>query len=176
MDLAPLNSFDAVVVTLALLAALMGFMTGVLRALATIAGYVAAAPITFVAATLVMTAMAGSSPAPAMQTGAIMAATFVASGIVVGALLRTLLDALFGRHVTMSDRLAGSLLGAARIGALAVLAIVVVDRVVPATLQPSFLTDSRLRPLLSAAGQQGMRALPPEIDVAIDRITRQSGL
>jgi membrane protein required for colicin V production len=34
---------------------------------------------------------------------------------------------------------------------------------VPSDRQPAFLAGSRLRPLLSLAGQMGFRSLPPDV-------------
>jgi membrane protein required for colicin V production len=43
---------------------------------------------------------------------------------------------------------------------------------VPSDRQPAFLNGSRLRPLLSAAGQRGFRSLPPEVAATIDRLKK----
>ena len=76
----------------------------------------------------------------------------------------------------MFDRVAGSAFGAVRIFFVAVLVVVVFDRVIPPDRQPPFLLGSKLRPFLSAAGQMGMRSLPPEVDDAIARLKRERGL
>jgi membrane protein required for colicin V production len=49
----------------------------------------------------------------------------------------------------------------------------VFDQVVPANHQPPFLAGSRLRPLLSAAGQMGFKSLPPEAAATIDRLKQE---
>jgi membrane protein required for colicin V production len=56
------------------------------------------------------------------------------------------------------------------------LVVVIFDRVIPVDRQPQFLTGSRLRPYLSAAGQAGLRTLPPEIEDYIDRLKHARGL
>ena len=74
------------------------------------------------------------------------------------------------------DRVGGAVLGAARIGFAAVLMVLVFDRVIPAHLQPDFLVQSRLRPILSEAGAKGLRTLPPEATDLIDRLKREHGI
>jgi membrane protein required for colicin V production len=46
------------------------------------------------------------------------------------------------------------------------------DQLVPPDRQPSYLAGSRLRPLLSVAGQTGFRSLPPEVAATIDRLKK----
>ena len=72
--------------------------------------------------------------------------------------------------------MAGSALGAARIGLLAVLLVVVFDRIIPPNRQPPFLTNSKLRPILSQAGQRGLKSLPPEAADFIDQFKHQRGI
>jgi membrane protein required for colicin V production len=59
---------------------------------------------------------------------------------------------------------------------LAVLMVVIFDRIIPAGREPAFLTGSRLRPMLSQAGQAGLRSLPPDIADYIDRLKRERGI
>ena len=46
----------------------------------------------------------------------------------------------------------------------------------PPGREPAFLTGSTLRPVLSAAGQAGLRSLPPDIVALIDRLKQQHGI
>jgi membrane protein required for colicin V production len=63
-----------------------------------------------------------------------------------------------------------------RIVLLAVLMVLVFDRLIPAGREPEFLKGSQLRPLLSEAGREGLRSLPPDIAETIDRLKREHGL
>jgi membrane protein required for colicin V production len=83
---------------------------------------------------------------------------------------------IVGPDAGLFDRLAGAALGAVRIFLIAVLIVVVFDRIIPADHQPPFLIGSRLRPYLSAAGQKGLQTLPPDVDDYIDRLKREHGL
>ena len=47
---------------------------------------------------------------------------------------------------------------------------------IPPDREPHWLAQSRLRPLLSAAGRQGLRALPPDVMGYVDRLKKQRGL
>jgi membrane protein required for colicin V production len=103
-------------------------------------------------------------------------AVFVVVGLVISALLRKLVDELAGEDRGLFDRLMGAMLGAVRIFLVAVLIVIVFDRVIPADREPAFLAESKLRPFLSAAGQKGLQKLPPDIADYIDRIKRDRGL
>jgi membrane protein required for colicin V production len=81
-----------------------------------------------------------------------------------------------GPRISLPDRLAGALLGAVRIGLIAVLIVLIFDRVIPADREPAFLKGSTLRPWLSQAGEAGVNRLPPEAVQAIDRLKRARGI
>ncbi|RAI39181.1 CvpA family protein [Rhodoplanes roseus] len=176
MDLSAINSFDAVIGALAVMAALMGFATGLLRSLATILGYGAAVPVAMWATPSVTTMVAGQSGGAEVPQAVIFGAVLVASGLVLGRLLRAFVAAFVAPIVSLPDRLLGAMLGAGRIGLIAVVLVLVFDRIVPAHLQPSALAESRLRPVLASAGSAGLRTLPPEIEAFIDRLKRERGL
>jgi membrane protein required for colicin V production len=170
-----MNTFDAVVAVAAVLAMVLGFSSGLLRSLATILGYLIAAPLA-VAITPYVTAIAlGRSMSPD-NAWPMLVIVFVAAGAGISALLRTVVGEFVGPEAGAFDRLAGAALGAVRIGLIAVLIVVVFDRVIPADRQPQFLVGSKLRPYLSAAGRAGLRSLPPEVESYIDRLKRERGL
>ena len=60
-----------------------------------------------------------------------------------------------------------------RVALVATSVVLVFDQLIPADRQPAFLKGSQLRPIFSAAGQKGFRALPPELTAAIDRLKRE---
>jgi len=166
-------AFDAAVYFLLIVAVVMGFRSGLLRALATIVGYLAAAPVVVAATPLIATLLAD---APAPRVWLALGGVFVVMGIVLGALCRAAVTAMFGPTASLPDRAAGALLGAARIGLLAVLMVAIFDRVIPPNVQLPFLADSRLRPLLSPAAAAGLRSLPPDVEDFIERWKRTRGL
>jgi membrane protein required for colicin V production len=170
-----MNTFDAVVYAVAILAIVMGFNAGLLRSLATILGYVIAAPVA-IAITPQVVAFALGRLASPERGWLVLFAVFVALGIVISALLRVLVGEFIGPDIGLFDRIAGAALGAVRIFVVAVLIVVVFDRIIPADRQPPFLAGSRLRPYLSAAGQRSLGTLPPEVDAYIDRLKRERGL
>ena len=170
-----MNTFDAVVAVAAVLAMMLGFSSGLLRSLATILGYLIAAPLA-VAIMPYMTAITVGRSASPDNAWPMLVIVFVAAGAGISALLRTVVGEFVGPEVGAFDRLAGAALGAVRIGLIAVLIVVVFDRVIPADRQPQFLVGSKLRPYLSAAGRAGLRSLPPEVESYIDRLKRERGL
>jgi membrane protein required for colicin V production len=171
-----LNSFDAVIAALAVIAAVMGFMTGLMRSMATILGYLAGAPAALAATPPVIAFLDAQAKTPPVNRWIVFAALFVVIGITLGALLRKVVEMLTGPTASVPDRLAGAVLGAARIGFAAVLVVLVFDRAIPPSLEPTFLAQSRLRPLLSQAGAKGLRTLPPEATEMIDRLKREHGI
>ena len=171
-----INLFDAAVYIALFVAVVMGFMTGMLRSLATIFGYVAAMGAALALApklTPIMTAQFKLSP---MQTWLWFAVAFLVAGMALSALLRLAVSEMVGPTVSIPDRVAGAMLGALRVALLAVLIVVVFDRVIPPGREPEFLKGSKWRPVLSQAGRQGLRSLPPGVDEYIDRLKRQRGL
>jgi membrane protein required for colicin V production len=173
------NPFDAVVAALAILAIVMGFSSGLLRSLASMLGYLAAAPLALAITSAMTGATTGSAAKfvlPSGQTWLLLSIVFVAVGTGVSALLRLLVAEFTGSRPSPLDRAAGATLGALRILLVAVLVVVVFDRVIPADLQPAWLTGSRLRPYLSAAGREGLQSLPAEVEDYIDRLKRERGL
>lgn len=168
--------FDAVIYVLFALAVVMGFTSGLLRSMATIIGYVIAAPIAFGVAPALSFLLTTHLDMPPDYKGMVLAALLLVLGMIFGALLRRALSDVTGPRVSIPDRIAGAALGAMRIGFVAVLIVVIFDRVIPPGVQPAFLAGSQLRPPLSAAGQAGVKALPPEITAYIDRLKRERGI
>jgi membrane protein required for colicin V production len=170
------NSFDAVIAALALIAAVMGFMTGAMRSVATVIAYLAAAPLALAATPYASVLLSTQAETPPVNRWIVLAALFVVGGMLLGVLLRGVVTVLTGPTASLSDRFVGALFGAARIGFAAILMVLVFDRVIPAHLEPDFLAQSRLRPILSAAGAKGLRTLPPEAVDLIDRLKREHGI
>jgi membrane protein required for colicin V production len=171
-----MNPFDAVIYAVAILAIVMGFNAGLLRSLATILGYLVAAPIAIAITPKVTTLVLGQSTLSPNQTWFALCAVFLVVGIAISALMRIAVGECIGPDIGLFDRVAGAVLGVVRIGLVAVLIVVIFDRIIPADREPPFLAQSRLRPYLSAAGQKGLQSLPPEIEDYIDRLKRERGI
>jgi membrane protein required for colicin V production len=167
-----MNSFDAAVYFVMLVAVVSGFNAGLLRSVATIVGYLAAMPVAMVATPHVSRLLADRFNMAAVQNPLVLFGVFLAAGIVFGALLRTAISQTVGPRVSLPDRLAGSMLGAVRIVLVAVTMVLIFDRIIPFDRQPAFLKGSRLRPILSTAAQTGLKTLPPDITAYIDRLKR----
>jgi membrane protein required for colicin V production len=171
-----MNTFDAVITGFAILAIVMGFVSGLLRSLATILGYLLAAPFAIALTPRVVDFMSGRMTIPPEKTWVVLAAVFAAAGIVLGAVFRAAITEFIGEDAGLFDRVAGATLGAVRIFLLAVLIVVAFDRIIPAGHEPPFLLGSKLRPYFSVAGQKGLETLPPDVEAYIDRLKRERGL
>lgn len=171
-----LNPFDTAVYIVALIAIVMGFNAGLLRSLATILGYLVAAPVAVAATPPLSQFFTALFNLPPTQPWVEFCAVFLAAGLVLSWMCRAAVSELIGPRVSFPDRVAGALLGAVRIALLAVLLVLVFDRIIPVNAQPSFLIGSKLRPMLSEGGRIGLRSLPPEVTDFIDRLKRTRGI
>jgi membrane protein required for colicin V production len=167
-----MNSFDAAISLGLVIAVITGFNAGLLRSALTILAYLIAMPIAVWAMSLLAPRIGGGSASPLTQNSLLFFGIFLATGIVLGKLMRMALDETIGPGMGIGDRRAGAALGAVRVGLVAVTLVLVFDQLVPTDRQPAFLNGSQLRPLLSVAGQRGFRSLPPEIAATIDRLKR----
>ena len=170
------NWFDLAIYVCLFVAVVMGFMTGLLRSLATIFGYIAGMGVAVVAAPRVTSLLTTYLKMPTLQTWIVIVAIFVAAGAVLSALLRLALNEMVGPNISVPDRVAGAALGALRIALLAIMLVVVFDRTIPPGQEPAFLKNSQWRPVLSSAAQRGLRHLPPEVEAYIDRLKRHRRL
>jgi membrane protein required for colicin V production len=165
-----MNGFDAAVYLGLVIAVVTGFNAGLLRSAVTILAYLIAMPIAVWAMSLVA---GGDQPGtPLLQNAPILFVIFLATGIGLGRLMRMALDETFGSEPGLGDRLAGAALGAVRVGLIATTVVLMFDTLVPSDRQPAYLTASRLRPLLSVAGQRGFQSLPPDVVAYIDRLKK----
>ena len=165
-----MNSFDAVVYLGLAIAVVTGFNTGLLRSAITIAAYLAAMPIAMGLMPLLSPQIGDKLAPPFAQNSLLFLGVFLVTGMVLGKLARIALDDAIGPRAGMVDRVGGAALGAVRIGLIATTLVLIFDRLLPT--QPTFMTGSRLRPLLSAAGQLGIKSLPPDVVAAIDRLRK----
>jgi membrane protein required for colicin V production len=170
--LSRMNSFDIAVYAALAIAIGFGFRTGLLRSAMTILAYLLAAPIAVALMPLIAPQISGNPNSPLVQNWIWFFGIFVVVGVLFGHIGRVALNDTIG-EAGMGDRLGGAALGAVRVGLVATTLVLVFDQIVPANHQPSFLADSRLRPLFSAAGQMGFKSLPPEAASAIDRLKQE---
>ena len=170
------NSFDLAVIGILLVAVVMGFQSGLLRALATILGYVCGAAFAIAATPTVSRMLTEQLHLKPVADGIVFAGVFLAAGVLVAAAMRMLVGELAGKDIGIVDRTAGAMLGAVRIILLAVVLVLIFDRIIPPGREPGFLAGSQLRPILSSAGAQGLQSLPPDVVDYIDRLKREHGI
>ena len=168
-----MNSFDAVVYVGLALAVAAGFKAGLLRSAVTILAYLIAMPIAVWAMSFVSPQIEGKLGSPFTQNSLLLFGIFLVVGIVLGKLMRMALDETIGPRAGIGDRLAGAVLGAVRVGLVAITLVLIFDSLVPSDRQPAYLAGSQLRPLLSVAGQKGFRSLPPDVAATIDRLKKE---
>ncbi|MEI9804155.1 MAG: CvpA family protein [Pseudolabrys sp.] len=146
------NLFDDAVYICLFFAVVMGFHAGLLRSLATIFGYLVAAPLAVAVAPYITPGAMDQLHLQPAQNWMVYTGIFLVIGIVLSALMRHAIAEVVGPRIGILDRFAGALLGAVRIGLLAVLMVVIFDRIIPAGREPAFLAGSQLRPDFVAGG------------------------
>jgi membrane protein required for colicin V production len=129
-------------------------------------------PIAMGLVPLVSPQLDGQHALPFAQNSPLFFGAFLVIGMVLGKLACIVLDDIIGPQAGIGDRLGGAALGAVRVGLIAITVVLIFDQLVPANLQPAFMTGSRLQPVLWAAGQMGVKSLPPDLVAAIDRLKK----
>ena len=172
----PINAFDLAIYVYLAVAIISGYRSGLLRSLATIFGYAIAAPVAVAAMSFLTPLFADRLQLRPDQSSLAYFVVFFVLGIILAALLRGAVGEISGPQIGPADRAAGALLGALRVVLVAVLMVMVFERVIPEGREPAFLRESNLRPILSQAGREGLRKLPPDVTEFIDRLKRERGL
>jgi membrane protein required for colicin V production len=167
-----MNSFDLIVYVFVVIAAAFGFRAGLLRSAVTIVAYLLAVPIAAWITSLIAPQGTGNAGVNAANPQ-LFAATFIVAGIVLGATFRMAVDEVIGAEIGIADRVAGAALGALRVALIAVTLVLIFDQMLPLSRQPVYLSESKLRPWLSQAGQRGFKSLPPDITAYIDNWKRE---
>ena len=167
-----MNPFDAVVLGVALVGLVTGYAAGLLRSLATILAYVIAAPVALAVSPAIVNWLNTRALLPADKAPLLLSLVPFVALIVIAVLLGTL-DARRGRqrdrwanHVHRSRAGRPARPGAHRPAGRAAGADLRAHH--PGGPRAAVAEELQLRPYLSAAGAQGLRALPPEITRYID--------
>jgi membrane protein required for colicin V production len=175
-----MNAFDAAVISVVIVLAILGFRAGLLRSLADILGFVIAAPLAVSLTPYFSSAFASAAPAAASspwgQNSLVFFGILLVGGILFAQLLRHTIADFAGSDIHLLDRAAGFILGAVRALLVAVTIVLIFDWIIPVGREPEFLKGSKVRPWLSLAAQRGLRSLPPEVSDYIDRLKRERGL
>ncbi len=167
-----MNLFDLAIMIGFVVAILGGFATGLVRSAVTILAYLIAMPFAVLVMSYVPPLDEQYASPLGHNTGFFLGA-FLIIGMALGKLARVIVDQTIGDEPGIFDRLAGGVLGAVRVGLVAVTLVLVFDRIIPVGQEPAFLKGSQLRPILSEAAQRGFRSLPPDVASAIDRLKRE---
>ena len=170
-----MNLFDAAIYLFALVAIVTGFNAGLLRSLATILAYAVAVPIAIALTPRLGPLLIARGLITPDQATYVTFGLLLVIGFVLGVVMRGGVAGLTGDHTVFIDRVLGAALGAIRIVLLAVLLVMIFERMIPPGQEPAWLTESKLRPMLSAAGAAGLRALPPDTAAYIDRLRKERG-
>src|SRR5436190_22169251 len=126
-----MNKFDLAVTIGLCVAIVAGFRSGLLRSIAAILGYITAMPVEMMIAAYLTAGQAGPFNLPPAHTWAILFLIFLAIGFVLSNLFRFSINELVGPDIGVADRAAGATLGAGRVILLAILMVLIFDRIIP---------------------------------------------
>jgi membrane protein required for colicin V production len=144
----PINLFDAAVYLCLAVAIISGLRSGLLRSLATIFGYAVAVPVALALMPYLTPILNEKFKLPPAQISLAFFGVFFVIGFVLAALMRMAVGEVTGARIGAGDRAAGAFLGAIRVVLLAVLMVLVFERLIPPGRDPAFLAGSKLRPIL----------------------------
>lgn len=165
-----MNSFDIAMAALFLVSGISGFATGLIRSVASLLAWLIATGVAVWATPLVLPYVVPYLPMTPLRDIAVFLLTLVVLAVVLGILVQMLLTAMFGPRVSFGDRVAGLALGFVRALLVAVLLVLMFERLMPADRQPAFLQGSRARPVLSMLAAHGLRSLPPQVQYSVERL------
>ena len=148
-----MNTFDAVVYLGLVIAMVTGFNTGLVRSAVTILAYLVAVPIAIWAMSALSPPANGKVVAAFAQNGLVFFGVFLFAGMALGKLARVMVDEATGSHAGPVDRLCGAVLGAVRVGLIAVTIVVVFERL----CAPSTAMAVRLEAAAMALGGRAER-------------------
>src|SRR5262245_20019455 len=127
-----MSSFDIAVGLAAVGAMVLGFRSGLIRSVATIVAYLCAAPLAVKGTALVLRAIDKAPDPGSVQTFLIFFGILVMLGVAIAAGFNAAVDEMSGPDISLPDRFAGSILGVVRVGLIAVTAVLVFERIIPA--------------------------------------------
>src|SRR5690349_2586251 len=125
-----MNTFDLAVISVVIVLGLLGFRAGLLRSLADIVGFVIAAPLAVsLTPYFSSTAPAVAPGSPWGQNSLVFFGLLAVGGIVFAQLLRYAIAGFAGEDIHLVDRSAGFILGVVRALLVAVLIVLIFDRI-----------------------------------------------
>lgn len=169
-----MNLFDLGIVVLLIAAIAGGLRSGLLRSIATIIAYLVAAPLAVILTPKIVPHLPPQMSSMG-QSGELFFWLLLAFGLGIGVLMRSAVASVAGEDITAADRISGALLGAVRVGLVAIFIVLVFERIIPQYRMPPWYAQSKLRPVLANVGQQALRKLPNDVSAYIDRVVRERG-
>ena len=98
-----MNIFDVIVIGATLVAVVMGYRSGLLRSLATIFGYLLAAPVAIVATPKLAPLFSVQTATPGATNVLLFAGVFLGTGFLMGAMLSSAVSFATGENVSLPD-------------------------------------------------------------------------
>ena len=172
---AAMNPFDAVVTAAVILGVVLGFMSGCCAAWRQSLAISSPRRLPLRLRPRIVPLRRATRHCPGQCVAA--AVSISRAGVDLGALFRNGVDEFIDAMSALFDRVAGAVLGAVRILLVAVLIVVVFDRIIPADRQPPFCSARSCGPICQRAGQKGLQShCRPTSTRYIDRLKRERGL
>jgi membrane protein required for colicin V production len=164
---------DLILIAVVLISALLAMVRGFTREILAIGSWIAAAGAAYafhpLALPLVKPYIAKDSIALAVAVGAIFLVTLIVVSLITVRISDMILDSKIGAL----DRSLGFVFGAGRGFLLCTIAFVFFAFLVPEKSYPSWVQDSKTRPLLEATGNSLQALLPDNLDQSLGKMLKR---
>lgn len=163
-----LTLFDAIVVVVVLISALLAMVRGLVREVLSITSWVIAGIAAyFLHAPLLNLIYPSPIADQTIATIIAVAAVFVIVLIIATYLTMKIADFVIDSRIGAVDRLMGFVFGTLRGLLLVVIAFVFFTWLVPAPQQPLWISNAQTHPMLESLGESLIKILPPDIEEAL---------
>jgi membrane protein required for colicin V production len=163
-----LTLFDAIVVVVVLISALLAMVRGLVREVLSITSWVIAGIAAyFLHAPLLNLIYPSPIADQTIATIIAVAAVFVIVLIIATYLTVKIADFVIDSRIGAVDRLMGFVFGTLRGLLLVVIAFVFFTWLVPAPQQPLWISNAQTHPMLESLGESLIQILPPDIEEAL---------
>ena len=163
-----LTLFDAIVVVVVLISALLAMVRGFVREILSITSWVIAGVAAYFLYSPLLNLIYPSPIADqTIATIIAVAVVFVIVLIIATYLTVKVADFVIDSRIGAVDRLMGFVFGAFRGLLLVVIAFVFFTWLVPAPQQPLWISGAQTHPMLESLGESLIRILPPDIEEAL---------
>jgi membrane protein required for colicin V production len=171
----PLTILDIVLVVIMLISGVLAMMRGFTREVLSIASWGIAALSAFLAYPRFRDVVRAEITPPFVADAVLIAGVFLVVLLLVSVVTARVSDAILDSKIGPIDRSFGFVFGLGRGLLIVVIAFLFFNWLVPAERTPSWIAQSRAKPILEASGRWILAQLPEDPEAALQRLRRPRG-